>query len=41
VKSRTLKADVPIQMVALGKKEAGRLLDGKTYDELPLEAALA
>jgi protein gp37 len=41
MKSRTLKADVPIEMIALGKKEAGRLLDGKTYDELPLEAAFA
>ena len=31
-------AGVPIQMINMGKKAAGRLLDGREWDELPAAA---
>jgi protein gp37 len=29
----------PVTMLALGKRDAGRLLDGRTYNGVPLAAA--
>jgi protein gp37 len=34
-----LDGDQPVEMLPLGKKEAGRLLDGETHDGLPVAAA--
>lgn len=38
-KAKTVEVGKNITMVALGKGAAGRVLDGKTYDELPTVAA--
>jgi len=36
-----LSGNLAVEMVAVGKKDAGRLLDGKTYDQFPLKRKAA
>ena len=40
-KEVVLSGNLAVEMVAVGKKDAGRLLDGKTYDQFPLKRKAA